>query len=155
MNTSVISKIKDVFEAITLKLKTANRYLTSAVFALAIAVLECWLFGIGKCESIQEMVPIISDAFGISGGLLIGWGMIALMTFYGFFDVIGYGIQLLTAALERKTGNAEQADTINYRNYSMEDYKREKDVRRIYTPYQGLVIGTICFVLSIALNIVK
>lgn len=110
------------------------RYALTVVVMLILAFLIALSMSIfSKTEAI-EVIKILCDAFTIIGICYFSLGLLTFVANEGFFDIFGFGFELLFAALK--------TDPLNRKHRSLYDYRMEKhDKKRPYA--ERLIIGGI------------
>lgn len=129
-------KIKDLLSNKTIT--NILRYLLIILIFLAI-FLPIYL-------SSNKSLTSLCNSFFIPGAVLIGIGFLSLLTYFGFFDFVGYGFTSVYQSL-KKESIREYKDLIDYKEKKT---LKRKDNKFIYIPY--FIFGLIFLIVSLIIR---
>lgn len=119
------------------------KYIYVFVFGILISISIFNYRDIFEASSTKDIVSILSDGFLLPGVLILGAGLLIMVSNGGVFDIFVYGFSKLRAI--KLTGDKKPATHASYYDYKI---NKEK------APFLFLlIVGSIFFLLSIIFNI--
>lgn len=111
--------------------------INAVVITLAAAGIQYWI----NSENPRPPLHLWSNAFLVSGGILLAGGILSWVKLEGFFDGMIVGFKQIGQAI--RPGNVGRPTS--YSDFS----DRKRDVRRVNIPM--LIIGVACLAISLLL----
>ena len=122
-----------------MKKMTILQYVAGILVAIAIFVAGAFTQGLFEETSLKEIYGCLSDCFLFPAVLLGGFGALSWIAGEGAFDMMSYGVKFLFDSMLHPKDKQE-----SFYEYKM----RKQDERKPWLKH-WLIIGLICFVLSI------
>ena len=121
---------------------TAKAVIASAVSAFLLAIGVAWARGLFEQTDFSGVCKALSDGFLVPGAVFMGVAGLTWMATYGMYDIMGFGCSSLF-------GRFIPFDSVYKRKESFYDYKTKRDERGRVWKIDMLLVGGICFALSI------
>ena len=115
-------------------MKVWIRYLITSGVGAVIAFSVAAIMGIFSAEGATDIVKILSDAFAISGVLLVGSGLLVYASNGGIFNMLAYGALSFLNAFRRNVSDRKYK---SYYDYT--EAKKEKKVKFAHLMWAGLL----------------
>lgn len=112
--------------------KNIYKYLIAAAIGALIALLVMGSRGAFTASAPSEVIRFVSDGLFASAVMLCGVGLLAWIGGTGFFDIMGYGVNIFFSMFTPLGGKSRQ---------EFYEYKQEKKKKRGKTPLFILWVG--------------
>lgn len=118
---------------------TAKKLLTCTTVGVIIAGLVAWARGLFSSEDLKSALMILSDAFFVSGALLLAYGGLIVAKNGGATDGLGYSMKLLINRIRPSYEEHRQ---------TFAEYREERE-KKAHKPTTELIVGLVLFILAL------
>ncbi len=125
---------------------TSKAVLASAISAVLLAIAIAWMRGLFEQTTAQGVLQVLSDSFLVPGAVFMGIAGLTWISTFGMYDIMGFGCSSLF-------GRFIPFDSVHRRKETYYDYKTKRDERGRVWKADMLVVGGVCFALSILFSV--